>query len=140
VQWTFGSVEGLAQLGKRAGVGIIAIHIAQQGCQSSKDSLIYRPLLGHAVVRAGNKLLQVPARFRHADDRTVELAAADQRQQRGEDLLIGQVARGAKEDQRVGLSGHRAPPAPRLGVLHGRRIGRAGPTAAYRRSWPRRAS
>ena len=62
-------------------------------------------MLVEAVARARAELLEVQPGFGHADDRHVEVAAPDHGLQRREDLLVGQVAGGAEEHQRVGLSG-----------------------------------
>src|SRR5262249_44760409 len=43
-----------------------------------------------------------PSRLRHADDGHVEVAAACHRLERGEDLLVGEVAGGPEEDEGVG--------------------------------------
>ena len=54
-----------------------------------------------ALAGARPELLERPARSRDADDRHVELPAPHHRLERGEDLLVGEVAGGAEEDQRV---------------------------------------
>jgi hypothetical protein len=46
-------------------------------------------------------LVEIPAGLGHTDHRHVEAAAFQHRLQRVEDLLVGQVARGAEEDQGV---------------------------------------
>ena len=62
------------------------------------------PCSRHARARPLAELLQAPARARDADHRHVEVAAADHRLERGEDLLVGEVARRAEEDERIGAS------------------------------------
>jgi hypothetical protein len=47
------------------------------------------------------QLIQGPAGLGDADDRHVKLAAADQRLERREDLLVRQVAGGAEEHERI---------------------------------------
>src|SRR6185369_15755651 len=64
-----------------------------------------------AVASTRAKLLERPARACHRDDGHVEMAAARHRVQRGEDLLVREVARGAEEDERVGTRRGHAPPA-----------------------------
>ena len=59
-------------------------------------------MLLDAVAGAAAELLERPARLGDADDRHVEAAAPDHRLQRREDLLVGEVAGGAEEDERVG--------------------------------------
>src|SRR5262249_10800776 len=51
--------------------------------------------------RARAKLVQRPARLRDADDRNVQGAPPDEGLERGKDLLVGEVAGGAEEDERV---------------------------------------
>ena len=60
-------------------------------------------VLLEAVARPGLELVEVPAGLGHADHRHVEVAALHHRLQRREDLLVGQVAGGAEEHQRVGV-------------------------------------
>ena len=54
-------------------------------------------------MRRASKLIEVPTGLGHADDRHVEVAALHHRLQRREDLLVGQIAGGAEEDQGVGM-------------------------------------
>src|SRR5262249_40171800 len=61
----------------------------------------------HAVARAGPHLVESPPRLRHTDDGHVEVAAARHRLQGREDLLVGEVAGGAEEDEGVGARGGR---------------------------------
>ena len=92
--------------------------------------------------RPGLELVEVPAGLGHADDRHVEVAALHHRLQRREDLLVGQIAGGAEEDQGIGM-----------GVAHGcllhcsgrffqvpAELDSAWPRAACPGSPPRRAS
>ena len=71
-------------------------------------------MLLEALARPRAQLLEVQARLGDADDRHVEAAAPHHRLERGEDLLVGEVAGGAEEDERVGardrLGIHRACP------------------------------
>ena len=83
---------------------------------------------------------QVPARLGDADHRHVEMAAPDHRLQRREDLLVGQVAGGAEEDQRVRARGGHRCSAARRPSRGGRRTESASPRAPCSRSRPRRAS
>ena len=59
-----------------------------------------------AVARPIAQLVQRPAGACHADDRDIQIARSDQRLQRGEDLLVGQVARGTEKNEGVRF-GHR---------------------------------
>jgi hypothetical protein len=54
-----------------------------------------------AVVRPRSKLLEAPTGFGDTDHRRVEVTALDHCLQRGEDLFVGQIARGPEEDQGV---------------------------------------
>ena len=56
-----------------------------------------------AVVRPRAKLVEVPASLGDADHRDVKMAAFHHRLQRGENLLIRQIARCAEEDQCIGM-------------------------------------
>ena len=44
------------------------------------------------------------AGLRDADDRDIKMPPFDHRQERGEDLLVGEITRGPKEDEGVGGS------------------------------------
>ena len=57
------------------------------------------------VAGALDQLLARPGRPRDADHRHVELAAPRHRLQRGKDLLVGEIAGDAEEDQRVAAAG-----------------------------------
>src|SRR4051794_27133173 len=56
-----------------------------------------------AVVRARLKLIEVPARLGDPNNGNVEIATLHHRLQSREDLFIGEIARGAKENKRVRL-------------------------------------
>ena len=60
-------------------------------------------MLFQAVLRPGLELVEVPSGLGDADDRNVQRAALNHRLQRREDLLVGKIAGGAEEDQRVGM-------------------------------------
>ena len=62
------------------------------------------PCFSRLSARPRLELVEIPARLGHADHRHVEVAALHHRLQRREDLLVGQIARGAEEHQRVGMS------------------------------------
>ena len=69
-----------------------------------------------AVVCPRPKLFEVPTSFGHTDNRHVEVAAFDHRLQRRENFLVGQIARGAEENQGVGMriAHHKSPLVVRL--------------------------
>src|SRR5260370_25805441 len=56
-----------------------------------------------AVMCPRPKLFEVPAGLGHTDDGYVEVAALHHSLQRREDFLVGQIARGTKEDQGVAM-------------------------------------
>ena len=56
-----------------------------------------------ALAHARAQLFDGHARARDADDRDVEMAAAGHRVERGKDLLEGEIAGGAEDDQGVGV-------------------------------------
>ena len=134
--------ELLADGLKRRRVVVVAVDVAQQAAQLVERRRIEPAVLLEAVVRPGPELVEVPTGLGHADDRHVEVAAFHHRLQRREDFLVGQIARGAEEDQGVGM-GVRSCPV----LAHCRRIfpgvrrtRSAWPTAACPGNPPRRAS
>ena len=95
------TVERPAQLVVRRGVGVIAVNVAQPRGEVREGRLVDPAVLLQALASAGAQLVKAPAGPRHADDRHVKLAAADQRLERREDLLVRQVAGGAEEHERI---------------------------------------
>ena len=96
--------QRLAQLGEGLRVGVVAVDVLQPCRKLVEHRLVelLAVLLGrlpHAVERALAQLLHRPAGQRHADHRHLQVAVARHRQQRREDLLVGQVAGGAEENQ-----------------------------------------
>src|ERR671915_732403 len=65
-------------------------------------------MLLKAVLRSRPELIDTPARSGDADDRHVEASTLHHRLQCREDFLVGEIARCAKENQRV-----------RVGIIHG---------------------
>ena len=60
-------------------------------------------MLLDAVTRSGLELVEAPTGFRYPDDRHVKVTALRHRLQRREYLLVGEIARSAEKDQRVGV-------------------------------------
>ena len=60
-------------------------------------------MLLEAVTGPCPELVEVPAGLGYADDWHFEVATFQHRLQRREDLLVGQIARRAEEDQGVGV-------------------------------------
>ena len=90
-------------------------------------------MLLEAVVRPRPKLVQVPTRFGHADDRHVEVAAFDHRLQRRKNLLVGQIARGAEENQGVGMEITHCQSPFRATLFAGRFLQMSAEAVAHRR-------
>ena len=88
---------------ERGRIVVVAVHVAQQARQLGEGRRVEAAVLLDAVLRPRLELVQGPARLGHADHRRLQVAAADHRLQRREDLLVRQVARGAEEDQGVGV-------------------------------------
>src|SRR5262249_30236850 len=105
---------GLAQLALEPLEGlrvfVVAVDVAEVGRELLERRRVEPPVLGAARLGARDELVAVPAREGGSDDGNVEAAPAGQRLQRGEDLLVGEVAGGAKEDQCIGRW---------LGLVHG---------------------
>ena len=98
------------QLRERVGVGVVAVDVAQLLGENRERVRVESAVLGAARLGALDQLLERVVRLGDADDRKVQDAALGHALQRGEDLLVGEVAGRAEEDQRVG---------PRFGVAHG---------------------
>jgi hypothetical protein len=107
VQRPAGVAELLAEPLEGPGVVVVAVDVAQQLRQPGEGLLVELALAAGVVLDAlagpPAQLGQVPARPGHSDDRDVETVALDQPQEGGEDLLVGQVAGGAEEHDRVGM-------------------------------------
>src|SRR6185437_17095584 len=68
--------------------------------------LVHAAMLAQAGARTLAQAFEVPVGTRHAYDRQVELLVLDQRLQRREDLLVGEIASGAEEDEGIGFDSH----------------------------------
>ena len=142
--------QGRLQCGEGRRVLVVAADVLQQGQQP----LQRRPVRSGAVVLdalpgMGTQARDGPVRRGHADHRHVEHTAPAQGVQRREDLLVGQVAGGAEDDQGVGGGRSRgmvlvhfrpSHPVRRRASRRGRRIHGASRRARGWRSPPRRAS
>ena len=103
VQRTGRSIKSLAQLIEGFAVVVIAIDVAKQLEQLGESGLVDPAVLGQAVAGPSLKLLERPARLGHADHRYVEMPVLNQVLERGEDLLVGQVAGRAEKDEGIGV-------------------------------------
>ena len=115
-----------------AGSLVVAVDVAQQPHSLSNAAGSSPPCFSRLSLARAPGAVEIPAGLGHADHRHVEVAALDHRLQRREDLLVGQVAGGAEEDQGVGMGvAHRASLRHRLPASRGgRRTRSAWPTAA----------
>ena len=92
----------LAKLREGVQVVVVPVDITQQAHQLFECSLIDAAMFLQAVLRASLQLIQIPPGLRHADDGQIEAFVAHQALQRGKNLLVRQIARGAKKNQCVG--------------------------------------
>ena len=76
---------------------------------ASKELAKIGPVALDALLHVRAELLQRPLRARHADDGHVEVPALRQRLERGEDLLVREIAARAEEDEAVGAGRAHAP-------------------------------
>ena len=94
-----------------AGVVVVAVDVVQLRRQLGEGVLVDAAVVLEAVAGAFAQLFDGPAGAGHADHRHVELAARDHGLQRGEDLLVREIAGGAEEHECVG-SGSQAGSSP----------------------------
>jgi hypothetical protein len=97
-----GVAERRAESGERGRIPIVSVDVPQQRQEGGKGRLVdATAVFLQARARPVVQLLDRPARPGHPDNRSGEVVTLDHALQRGEDLLVGEVARGAEEDQRV---------------------------------------
>jgi hypothetical protein len=95
-------VELLADSLKGSRVFVIPINITQEPAQFIERRRIDSPpVFLDAVSRPRSKLINIPTCLGHPDNRHVEVAAFDHRLQRRKDFLVGEIATGTEEDQRI---------------------------------------
>ena len=104
VQRALRVAQSLPQLLEGRRIVVVAVDVAEPLDQLGESRLVDAAVLREAVASPCSKLLQVPARLGHADDRYVEVPVLDQGLEGGEDLLVGQVAGRPEEDQGVGMA------------------------------------
>ncbi len=91
-----------AQGGEGGGVVVVAVDVAQAAGQHIEGGGIdAAAVLGDAGARPLDQLVAVPVRLGNADDGKIQPLAARHAVQGGEDLLVGQIAGGPEEHQRV---------------------------------------
>ncbi len=99
-----GGAEGLAQTVERVVLAVVAVDVLQLRDELGEGRLIdAAAMLSEAGPRSLAQLFERPAGLGDADDRHVEMASLDHRLQSRKDHLVGEVAGGAEEDQRVGV-------------------------------------
>jgi hypothetical protein len=98
------TAECLVEVSVDFGTPIIARHVAQQSRKLAERWLVaIIAVLRDAVVDPCPQLLNSPAVSGHADDRYLQAAALHHGVQRRKDLLVGEVAGGPEEYQRIRL-------------------------------------
>ena len=97
----FRRAKFFSHLGKRRGIVIVAIHIAQQRVELGKAGGVEAAMLLNAVLRPCSELVECPARLGDANYRHMQFVLLCQCLQRGKDLFVGKVARRSKENQCV---------------------------------------
>src|SRR5262249_26581912 len=96
-----------AKLPERGLVGVVAVDVAERLHQPRERVAIDAAVPLDALVCARAELVERPARLGDADDRHGQPSAERHAVQGGKDLLVGEVARGAEENERVcGNCGH----------------------------------
>ncbi len=112
VQRPFDVAQRLTQLRKSGRIAVVAVDVLQQRAELRVCRGVQAAVLGETLLDPRLELVEVPARFRHCDDRHVEMPVTEHRLQRGKDLLVGQIARGAEKDNGIRLRDvHGEPPA-----------------------------
>src|SRR6185503_19176622 len=106
----------LAQALEGPRIGVIAVDVVQHADQASERVGIETAVPLDAVAGARLQLIARPAGLGDANHGDVEVAASGQRLESGKDLLVGEVAGGPEEHERVGLLvTHRS--APLVGLI-----------------------
>ena len=91
---------------------VVPVDVLKQSAQLVERGTVEAAVLLDALLRPRAQLVERPAGLGHADDRHVETATLGHRLQRGEDLLVGQIARRPEKHERVGMCvAHRHPRA-----------------------------
>ena len=124
--------------GERRRVVVVAVHVAKKARQLREGRGVEAAVLLEALLRARPHLVEAPARLRDADDGDVQAPAFQHRLERREDLLVGEVARGPEEDERVRPCGNHRVVLTSPASRDARRTGSASPRGACSGSPPRR--
>src|SRR6266478_7625294 len=94
-------LELFAKSRERRRVLVVTVNVAQKAGQLFESRRIDSAVFLQAVVRPRAKLIQIPSGFGYADHGYVEMAPLHHRLQRRENLLVGQVAGRAEDNQSV---------------------------------------
>src|SRR5262249_8956341 len=102
-----GVLQRRADRGERAGVPVVTVHVAHGLGELLERVLVVdaTAVLLDAVVTSLAEVVDGPLRRRRPDHRDREMTALGKGVERGKDLLVGEVARCAEEDQRVRVLG-----------------------------------
>src|SRR4030095_16386647 len=87
---------------KRSRVFVVAVNITQQATQLVKGRR-FDPsaVFLDAVSCPRSELIDIPTCLGHPDNRHIEVAPFNHRLQRRKDFLVGEIAGGTEEDQRI---------------------------------------
>jgi hypothetical protein len=98
------AVERLVQRAEGLDVAVVAVDIAERVGERDERAVVVHAaaVLLDAVASTLAEVVDAPVRRRHPDHWHCELPALRHGVERREDLLVGEVAGGAEEDQRVG--------------------------------------
>jgi len=104
VQRPGGAAQSFLKALVSRGVVVVAANIPELSAEPGERVLIDAAVVRQAVACAFAQPVERPVRARHADDRHIQLAAAHERLQRGEYLLVGEIAGGTEEHKGIGAA------------------------------------
>ena len=90
----------MPHIGRR--IIVVAVDIAEQAGELGKRFGVEAAMTGKAVLGARLQLVERPSRLGNTDDRYIDPFVTNQTLQGGKNLLVGKVARGPKENDRIG--------------------------------------
>ncbi len=99
-------LESLAKSCEGCRVLVVAVNVAQQADQLFESGGIDSAVFLQAVMRSRAKLIEIPSCLGYTNDGHIEMSSLHHRLQRREYLLVGQIAGGAKENERVRVGSH----------------------------------
>jgi hypothetical protein len=102
MRWPLGTPEFSSQGGEGCRVGIVAIDVVQHSHQSGEGFIFNAAtMVPYAAAGALSKLIDPPAALCHADHGSIQSSVPDHVMESGEDLLVSQVSRCAKENEGI---------------------------------------